>query len=165
MTVTKVTANGFCFLNAVLTCLLHDHMEVYTINSLQEKITSHLLQHADHYKEWHGSASADKLVYEATQFFNDRKFQEDIVDIVVQATADVLQLKLNIYQKSLAGYIQILVVECENATREINLKFTTGATPRNPLYTGANHYDAIILVDRGVHSSKLITTVTRRLML
>ena len=55
-----------------------------------------------------GQIDADRLVYEATQVFNDGNFNRDVVDHVVQATAYALNLKLNIY-RSPAGNIQLLV--------------------------------------------------------
>ena len=53
--------------------MLHDFYKFYTLKKLQEIVTEHLIANFIKYTEWHGS-SADQLVYEATEFFNDKKF-------------------------------------------------------------------------------------------
>ena len=62
---------------------------------MKERITNQLIENIDRYKHWYG-ADADRLVYEATQFFTDGNFNRDVVYLIVQATADALKLKLNI---------------------------------------------------------------------
>ena len=93
----KVPGNGFCFLNAVRKCMLHDFYKFYTLKKLQEIVTEHLIENFTNYTEWYGS-SADQLVYEATEFFNDRNFTADIVDIIVQATGDALDICMKIFR-------------------------------------------------------------------
>ena len=75
-------------------------------------------------------------MYEGTQFFNDGNFNRDVVDLTVQATADALNLKLNIHMKSQGGNIQLLVQESVQPKMTVHLKFSTASKPS---YTGANH--------------------------
>ena len=70
----RVPGNGFCFLNAVRKCMLHDFYKFYTLKKLQEIVTEHLIENFNKYTEWHGG-NAGQLVYEATEFFNDRTLQ------------------------------------------------------------------------------------------
>ena len=104
-----------------------------------------MIENSEKYVNFHG-CSADKLVFEATEFFNDRKFTRDVVDILVQATADALKLKMEIYRRSPAGNIQCQIVESECSTMQISLQFVTSST-RNLSYTGANHYNSVTKVD------------------
>ena len=69
------------------------------MTNLQQLITNYLIENSDKYTEWHGQ-SADKLVYESTEFFNDRNFNQDVVDIIVQATGDALNVKLKVFRRS-----------------------------------------------------------------
>ena len=71
--------------------MLHDFYNFYTMSTIQQIITEHLIQNFEKYTDWHGG-NADQLVYEATEFFNDRNFTADIVDIIVQATGDALDI-------------------------------------------------------------------------
>ena len=71
----------------------------YTLKKLQEIVTEHLIDNFNKYTEWHGG-NADQLVYEATEFFNDRYFTADIVDIIVQATRDALDICMTIFRQS-----------------------------------------------------------------
>ena len=84
--------------------MLHDFYKFYTLKKLQEIVTEHLIANFIQYTEWHWS-SADQLVYE---FFNDRNFTADIVDIIVQATGDALDICMKIFRQSPAGNIQVV---------------------------------------------------------
>ena len=123
--------------------MLHDFYKFYTLKKLQEIVTEHLIENFSKYTEWHGS-SADQLVYEATEFFNDRNFTADIVDIIVQATGDALDICMKIFRRSPAGNIQVVESGNKDSPWIINLKLSgTGGTAMNPDYTGDNHYDAL----------------------
>ena len=141
----RIAGDGFCFLKAVIMSLYLDHRYVISFRRLKEKITEHLIEYSEKYVNFHG-CSADKLVFEATEFFNDGKFTRDVVDILVQATADALKLKMEIYRRSPAGNIQCQIVESECPTMQICLQFVTSST-RNMSYTGANHYNSVTKVD------------------
>ena len=107
------------------------------------KLTEHLIEHFNLYTEYH-TDSADQLVYDATEFFNDaRNFTSDIVDVLVKATADALNLKLKIFRRSPAGNIQCEVIQAPNATMEVMLEFTTAGPGVSATYTGANHYNSV----------------------
>ena len=125
--------------------MLHDFYKFYTLKKLQEIVTEHLIANFIKYTEWHGS-SADQLVYEATEFFNDRNFTADIVDIIVQATGDALDICMKIFRRSPAGNIQVVETGNRDSRWIIHLKLSgTGGTAINPDYTGDNHYDALTL--------------------
>ena len=115
------------------------------MSTIQQIITEHLIQNFEKYTDWHGG-NADQLVYEATEFFNDRNFTADIVDIIVQATGDALDICIKILRRSPAGNIQITETGNTLAERVIHLKLSgTGGTASNRDYTGDNHYDALTL--------------------
>ena len=111
------------------------------------KLTEHLIENFNLYTQYHTN-SADQLVYDATEFFNNsRNFTSDVVDILVQATADALNLKMKIFRRSPAGNIQCQVIQCENPTMEIMLEFTTAGPEVSATYTGANHYNSVTRLD------------------
>ena len=124
--------------------MMYDFYEFHTLSRVKEIITEHLIAHFDDYTEWHGG-NADHLVYEATSFLSDRKkFNTDVVDVVVQATADAFDLLIKIYRKSPAGNIQVVESGNTSSMRVIHLKLSgSGGTPMNPKYTGDNHYDSL----------------------
>ena len=51
--------------------------------------------------------NSDMLLNEAMDFFNSRNYNNDVVDLLVTITADVLGLDLYIYQNN-RGKIQVL---------------------------------------------------------
>lgn len=115
------------------------------MTNIQRIITEHLIENCRNYTDWHGG-NADQLVYEATEFFNDRNFTADVVDIIVQATGDALDICIKILRKSPAGNIQITETGNTHSPRVIHLKLSgDGGTALNRDYTGDNHYDALTL--------------------
>ena len=141
----KIQGNGFCFLNAVRKCMMYDFLKFYSHEKVREMITAHLIDHFDDYTQWHG-ASPDQLVDEASQFFDDRNFNTDIVDIIVQATAAALNIQIKIYRRSAQGNIQVTEIGDANAEKTINLKLNCSERSiRNPTYTGDNHYDSLVI--------------------
>ena len=143
--VEVIPGDGYCFLNAVRKCLLYDFYEFHTMKGFQQIITQHLVENCDKYTQWHGDA--DKLVFDVTEFFNDRKkFNTDIVDVLVLATADALGLLIKIYRESPAGNIRLTETGEKAAKCIIHLQLTgTGGTASNPTYTGDQHYNALII--------------------
>ena len=122
--------------------MLLDHRFVMSFNNLKEKITEYLIHNYQKYIQYHED-SVDRLVYEATNFFNDsRRFTTDVVDVLIKATADTLNLKIKIYRSSPAGNIQCETVQAENPTREIMLEFSTSEGV-SATFTGANHYNSV----------------------
>ena len=145
--VNSIAGDGFCFLKAVMRSLFLDHRYVISFKRSQEKITQFLIDNSNKYSDFHEDG-ADRLVYE---FFNDGKFTRDVVDILIQATADALQLKVNIDRRSPAGNIQCQVIEADCPVMEISLQFVTCQTRTNHSYTGANHYNSVTKIDPTVN--------------
>ena len=137
---------GYCFPKSVLKCLFLDHKYVMSFARFKRKITEHLIANFQKYTDYH-TDSPDQLVYEATEFFNDRNFTTDVVDILVHATADALQLRMKIFRRSPAGNIQCEIIQAENPLMDIMLEFVTAGPGISATYSGANHYNAVTFVN------------------
>ena len=81
----------------------------------------------------------DALVEDALSFFKYHTYTQNIVDVLVHAAADALNICLYIYQKY-EDSIQIVCIDGDDCIRNIHLRFH-----RNPLNPEENHYDAIVL--------------------
>ena len=95
-------------------------------------------------------------MYEATQFFNDSYFSRHVLDLIVQVTADALNLKLNIYRRSPPGNLQLLVQESVQPKMTVHSKFST-ASAYKPTYTGANHYDAVTIISVDIEGKSTVS--------
>ena len=138
----RVRGNGFCILGAVARSLLFDHSYLASIGTIQERIIQHLIRRPDLYEGFPGG-TPENLATEAANFFEDRNFNRDLVDILVLAVADALNLRIKIIRESPCGHIQVLNIESQNPQFVIHLMFSSHVSPKNPNYVGANHYDAI----------------------
>ena len=77
-------------------------------------------------------------LHDALAFFKYCTYTQNIVDDLVHAAADVLNVCLFIYQKY-HDNIQIVCIDGDDCVRNVHLKFH-----RNPANPSENHYDAII---------------------
>ena len=82
----------------------------------------------------------DMLLSDIIDFFANKNYNQNAVDVLMKIVADVLNIDLNIYQNN-RGQIQILNFAGDNSMCTVNVKFT-----HNNLNTAINHYNAITLI-------------------
>ena len=145
MDIHTTPGDGYCFLNSVLYCLDNDYGDKMTLDNLIRKIVRHLCTHYEQYTNFHtfdGSPlpAADTLIEDALEFFKHGNYMHDIVDLLMQITADALRLNLFIYQKS-GNNIQVLNFQHPLSNRVVHVRFT-----HNNLHSLGNHYNSIICV-------------------
>ena len=142
--IVLIEANGYCFLNSVPTCLLWDYGDTLTLDDCITKIVMHLCQNHRKYSAFHQTSctkyAADQLISDALDFFWNGQFLADVVNLIMQITADALVLELFIYQCN-ANLTQVLWFKHPDSDRIVRVKFTS-----NNLYPGGNHYDAIVCI-------------------
>ena len=81
---------------------------------------------------------------DATDFFTDKSYTADVVDVLVQVAADALKVNIMVYQKhAKTAAIQVLKHACKESDKYIYLKFTY-----NKEYPSENHYDSIVITQR-----------------
>ena len=136
-------ANGYCFLNSVIACLQNDYDQKISFDECVTKIVSHLCQNYKKYLDFHPVSTkdippADKLISDALDFFRTGRFNQDVVDLLMQITVDALHLNMFIYQKS-GENIQVLNFKEPESDKIVRVKFTH--CNKN---SSGNHYDAII---------------------
>ena len=128
-----IAGDGFCFLKSVLFCLLKDHQIEMECKEVIQIITEQLIDHHDQYVAFHNAvahsdpnvSNSDLLVTEAMDFFEDREFNRDVVDLLVQVTADALGLEIFIYQKH---------------NEKIKILKYSGGTCYKPVYLKYNYF-------------------------
>ena len=158
--VVETLPNGYCFLNSVLTCLLRDYGDTLTLEHCITKIVSHLCQNHQLYSAFHESSctkyAADQLISDALDFFRNGQFLADVVDLLMQITADALLLNLFIYQRN-GESIQVLNFKHPEADRIVRVKFT-----HDDKFPGGNHYDAIVRINTPPHNLQILIEAANR---
>ena len=137
--VTPVRPDSFCFLHAVVMALYMDHDEVVTFDSMESTILGHLVAKVRYYKLFH----TGDVLKDTERYFEFGRYCDNVLDVIVVATARALKLNLTIYQKGLKGNIQILKHTTHATSNEIHLKFTC-----DPSNTVNNHYEAVLLLKK-----------------
>ena len=120
--------DGYCFLNSVVYCLQNDYNDSITLEELIRKIVSHMCLHYEDYTNFHTFDESplppsDTLIEDALEFFKYGNYMSDIVDLLMQITADALRINLFIYQK-LGENIQVLNFQHPLADRIVRVQFT-----------------------------------------
>lgn len=145
--VKQVRGDGFCLIHAVLKGLLADHMIEIQLQEAIDLVVQTLVDHHARYSMFHVCArvkgsetlsAADALVNEVMDFFKDRDYTADVVDLLVKVISDALDLNLVIFQET-DGKIHKLVVHGIDAQHTVYLKFT-----RSQMSSLGNHYDAVV---------------------
>lgn len=129
--------DGFCFLYS-LQCSLEANLGIIlSVHDLCNILMDHILTNASRYSVFHSSPIS--LIKAAIQFFEDKDFDKDIVDIIVESSASALSVNLHIYQE-FHGCIDVLKISPrQQSSKVLPLLFT-----RSPLHMMRNHYDAVV---------------------
>lgn len=113
--VIHVAGDGFCFIQSVCESLKHDYginlqikeviqlIQEQLIKKHEEYMNYYVLNLTDEEKEMKKNqpwiTDSDIFVKEAMDFFKNRQFNKDVVDIIVKVTSDALGINIYIYQK------------------------------------------------------------------
>ena len=136
--VIPITAEGFCFLQAVCLTVCMDHEEDITLGKLQSSILNPMEANTNYYQQFH----TGNVLKDVKRYFKYGTYCNSVVDLIVVAMARALNMNLKIYQQGTLGNIQILE-HITNATgKEIHLKFT-----HDHSNVANNHYNAILLLE------------------
>ena len=109
---TGITGDGYCFLGAVVEVLNLNYGDPIT-EELMQKVMKYLCLNYEKYTIYHAQGKEDKeptiadtLLADIIDFFADKHYNQNAVDVLMKIVADVLDLDLNIYQNN-GGQIQI----------------------------------------------------------
>ena len=106
---------------------------------MESSILGHLVANVGYYKLFHtGDALKD-----AERYFKFGTYCDNVLDVIVVATARTVKLNLTLFQKGLKGNIQILKHTTHTTSKEVNLKFVC-----DPCNAANNHYEAILLLSK-----------------
>ena len=147
--VTDIPGNGYCFLGSVVEVLRTNYGNIVTQEQLTQHIMKFLCLNYEKYTMYHTQGEkdmeptiVDMLLSDIIDFFANKNYNQNAVDVLMKIVADVLNIDLNIYQNN-RGQIQVLNFAGDNSTRTVNVKFT-----HDNSNTAMNHYDAITLISK-----------------
>ena len=173
--VVHVVGDGFCFLRSVCEALKNDYGIFLQIKEVVQLILEQLIENHHEYMNYYivnlndeqkkqkknqpWVTDSDIFVEEAMDFFENRDFNKDIVDILVKVTSDALGINIYIYQKetdktSQRDYILRVQSMCSNSSKQVHLKFT-----HNNIHSQGNHYDPIVRHDSSKTNLDILASV------
>ena len=117
---------------------------------------SEVHRNSEKFKHFH-NGDVMKVIVSAFKYLKYRTFTANIVDIVIQCTADALKINLFIYTRGSQGKTMLLSHLCETGSDiDIYHKYNwMGGT-----YHGADHYTPLVLLP-GMISTTLTTNPQR----
>ena len=147
--VTDIPGNEYCFLGSVVEVLRTNYGDLVTEEQLMQQVMKFLCLNYKKYTMYHTQGEkdmkptiADTLLSDIINFFANKNYNQNTVDVLMQIVADVLNIDLNIYQNN-RSQIQVLNFAGDNSTHTVNVKFT-----QDNLNTVWNHYNAITLISK-----------------
>ena len=97
--VLTVPADGMCFLTSVQMCMKQDLSIEYSLDQIKEKILNEVIDNLDFYQNYH-TGNKLKLVQDTLAYINLNKFTLDVVDVVVNACANSLDINMYIFSRN-----------------------------------------------------------------
>ena len=129
--IEHVQGDGYCYIRAIIKVLSVDYRQQHKLADILRRIEDQLFERLDYYCKWHPASKRD-IVRDTYKFLRTGKYYIDIMDVIIAATADALQIRLKIFTKH-QDHLFII-------------------THESPLFTGTtiflkyfgDHYDAIV---------------------
>ena len=143
MDIIECPGDGLCYIHAVASCLNHDYSLSLTVEDIKHKIIAHLCQNFMQYEhliaQKKGLSTGDSILSQAINFFENKNYLDEFVDLIMVITAHAMDLNLFIYQRSSTGHVQVLNFCSQTPKYTVRVKYTHDIN--HPI---ANHYDSII---------------------
>ena len=141
MEVRRVRGDGFCFLSSVVCALRNDYGMSLEIEGLVRFLCNYILDNGDRYVPFY-RGNKESLLDDAIAFFEDKRYDRDVVDLLISITADALSVRMKIYQRA-GRQVQLVIQECKSSFyKTIHLRYT------------GNHYDPITRMDGRVQEQE-----------
>ena len=96
--VLTVPVDGMCFLTSVQMCMKRDLSIDYSLDEIKEKILNEVIDNFYLYQNYH-TGNKLKLVQDTLAYMNLNKFTLDVVDVVVNACANSLNINMYIFSR------------------------------------------------------------------
>ena len=114
------------------------------VETISQSIYSHIQENSYYFNGFH-SGDEDKLLSDIEEFYSTGIYDHDIVDVIMHAAAQALNLNIYTYQEC-GGYTKILKQLCGiRQVKCVCLKYSS------------DHYDAIVNASKGLVSDYLFT--------
>ena len=144
--ISKIRGDGFCFITSIVECMKNDYNVDIQVQETINCIIEEMVENHKKYVSFHSViqheeplvCDADLLIAEAMDFFENRNYMENVVDLLIQVAADALGLDIYIYQKNDEN-VQVLKYSGGPLCKPVHVKFT-----HNNIHSQGNHYDAIL---------------------
>ena len=117
---------------------------------MESTILGHLATSVNYYKLFH----TGDVLKDAERSFKFGIHCDNVLDLIVVATARSLKLNLTIYQKVPKGNIKILKHTTHTTDKEVDLKFTCDHSN-----VANNHYETILLLSKPTERNTEVVTI------
>ena len=104
--VTDIPGNGYCFLGSVVEVLRTNYGDIVTQEQLTQRIMKFFCLNYKNYTMYHTQEKdmeptiAHTLLSDIIDFFANKNYNQNAVDVLIKIVADVLNIDLNIYQNN-----------------------------------------------------------------
>ena len=100
---TDIPGNGYCFLGSVVEVLRTNYGELVTEEQLMQQVMKFLCLNYEKYTMYHTQGEkdmeptiADTLLADIIDFFVNKNYNHNSIDVLMKIVADVLNIDLNI---------------------------------------------------------------------
>ena len=130
----KAKGDGLCYVNAVHQVLAAQYGEEYGLQDIIDIIRKHIEENVNEYVMGH-NVGGDREAFkrDIDEFFTKRTYMRDIMDVIIPATANALDITLVTYLQHQGNLFK---VTCGTGALIVNLEFHS------------EHYDALLQLEQ-----------------
>ena len=140
--IRAIPGNGYCLINSIIECMATDFNHHIKQQHLLDQIVDELYENAQRYAPFY-QGTKKEMIKKAELYSQDasKVYTDEIADVIVCATANVVGYKLAIFQ-NIGGQAIIIFTQCidKNTSDALYLKYDYCLG-----FDGANHYSAIVM--------------------
>ena len=128
-----IPGSGFCLIDSLVCILQVEYKMNISIENVKQLIQNQTLEEHGKYINFHAVkkpqndipkyiTEADLFLGENIDFFNNRDYTQDVVDLIIKIAADALGINVMVYQEN-EGITQLLEITCGLFGKKVFLKF------------------------------------------
>ena len=140
--IRAIPGNGYCLINSIIECMATDFNHHIKQQHLLDQIVDELYENAQRYAPFY-QGTKKEMIKKADLYSQDasKVYTDEIADVIVCATANVVGYNLTIFQ-NIGGQAIIIFTQSidKNTTDTLYLKYDYCLG-----FDGANHYSAIVM--------------------
>ena len=144
--IVRSPGDGLCWFYTVLRCMTEEHNICLSVPEIRRRVDNEIAKNSAEYMAFSNIRSVEEMERLVANFWKKRNFLHPIMDTLVMATINALNLHVTMYQEGPQHQLQVAQIPARDAQHRVHVLFYRGV-----------HYDAVIPM-QGARSVQNVST-------